>query len=168
LTYTPLFRALPIWLTALLWFPHCYDRNLLLGYDFPIYYLAGQGVFVPGWAYADPVAYLFWPLSLLPYPLAYAVWYGLLTGAWYSLAKRLPLWLAVLSLYPGLLALETSNVTLLLAWACLTPLGAVLASLVKPYLAVFVALHAYGLWLRDRGRSPQEPPHLPPRPVRGL
>ena len=161
-------RAVAVGLTAGAWFWHCYERNLTLGYDFAIYYLAGGGTFTPGWVYADPLAYFFWPLSLPPFPLAFGVWYLVLALSWYGLARRLPLWLFLLSFYPALLGLETANVTLLLEWACLSPLGTVLASVFKPYLGLFVLLHAYGLYAGRGGRTPQEPPCLPLGPVRGL
>ena len=106
------------------------------------YYLAGKGIFTYGWIYNNAFAYLFFPLSILPYDISYLVWYGILVLSWYNIVKRLGIVFTFLSVYPALLALETSNVTLVLAALCLNPIGAILAACIKPYLGIFVLLHA--------------------------
>jgi len=75
-------------------------------------------------------------------------WYLLSVSVWVSLARRS--WvLGLLATYPMLLSLELGASAPLLAWLCLSPLGAFVAMLLKPYLVMFVLLHAVNFTVRE-------------------
>lgn len=131
------------------WLPHSLERVRALGYDFTIYWLAGQGVFRPDWVYSDNLAILLRPLGALPHDVGFAVLYSLSVLAWLAFAGRVPL-LAGLATYPMLLSLELGQVTPILAWLCLSPFGSVVAAWFKPYLVIFVVLHAVAWAVRAR------------------
>lgn len=139
---------------AAIWYPHSLWRNLELGYDFPIYY-AGPGH--PGWLYQDWLTIFFEPLRALPMDRAWGLYYLLSVLAWVVLLVRLPRSgagnvLAVLSVYPALLALELGNITIILAAFCLSPWGVAFATCWKPYCAVLFLVHA-GRWYMGRPRG---------------
>jgi hypothetical protein len=137
---TTLARALII-LVSFAWFPHSLERVHRLGYDFTIYWMAGQGVLRADWVYSDHLAPVFLALGALPHDVGFAVLYSLSVLAWLSFAGRVP-GLALLAAYPMLLSLELGQITPVLAWLCLSPLGSIVAAWFKPYLAVFVVVHA--------------------------
>lgn len=126
------------------WFPHSLNRVNALGYDFPIYYNAALDI-DSGWFYADWVRYVFYPLTFVPMDVGFAIWYSILVLTWIALSRQMGAVLTLLSVYPMLLCLELGQITPILAWLCLTPLGGVLAGGVKPYLFGFVLLHIYAL-----------------------
>lgn len=122
-------------------FPHSLERIHTLGYDFPIYYAAGRHVFLPGYVYSHSLWVFFWPLSWFTMDTAFAIWYAVSVLCWLSFAKKFPV-LAILGAYPMLLALELGQITPMLAWLCLTPLGSICAGIWKPYLFGFTLIHA--------------------------
>ena len=153
---------LSIVLVSLVWLPHSYQRNINLGYDFRIFYEAGKGNFDyqadgKGWLYSNYVSYLFKPLSVLRYDIAFILWYGFNVSLWLLLIRRLDkllprIWvitLSVISLYPMLLILELGQITPLLAFLCLSPLGSILGFFIKPYCIVFLCIHFF-LAYRER------------------
>lgn len=139
------------------WFNHSLERNLRIGYDFPIFYAAAHHQFLPGWVYSNHLWVFFAPLSLAPVEVSFGVWYGLLVLVWLDVARRYPV-LSVLAAYPMLLSLELGASAPVMAWLCLSFPGAVLASCFKPYLVVFVILHAVrranALYRQRRGAVP--------------
>ena len=126
---------------SILWYWHSYDYTTDLGYDFQIYYEAAKRNFTQGWAYPEWTSIFFSPLSVLPEREAHMVFYALTVLAWLGIAKRIHPVLGLCSFYPMLLALQVSQVTPVLAWLCFFPFGAVVASCIKPYCAVFIVLH---------------------------
>ena len=130
------------------WFPHSLERIHALGYDFPIFYEAGRGHLMAGWVYSNHLAFVFTPLTLLPLDTAFALWYLLSVSVWVSLAKRS--WLfGMFATYPMLLSLELGASAPIFAWLCLFPFGAFVAMLFKPYLVVFVLLHAVSFTISE-------------------
>lgn len=124
------------------WLPHSLDRIHALGYDFPFYWLAGQGITGDWYVWSEYVRWTFVPLSWFSLDAAFVLSYILMVLCWLDFARRFPV-LGFLATYPFLLGLELGQQTLLLAWLCLYPMGAVAAMCYKPYLIVFVALHAW-------------------------
>ena len=131
------------------WFPHSLARVKELGYDFTIYWLAGQGIFRADWVYSNHLAVVFAPLGALPHDVGFAVLYAGCVLAWLALGHLSPT-LAVLATYPFLLSLELGQIAPILAWLCLSPLGSLVAAWFKPYLVVFVILHAVAFTVRAR------------------
>jgi hypothetical protein len=129
-------------IVSFIWFPHSLNKNCELGYCFPIYYQAGQENLVDGWVYNDLIGYIFYPFAKLPFDLAFGLWYSLCVLAWISIAWRWPL-AGIIGAYPILLALQIGQIDPILAWLCLTPIGAILAACVKPYCVLFVVFHAF-------------------------
>jgi hypothetical protein len=144
-------------LVAALLFPYCLERTQEKGYDFPIYYRAGQGDISPdfnrgAYVYSHKTAPIFGPLSRLPYPLAFGVFYVATWASLIALYRRLgsrlrafPVLGASCAIIGGgaaFIILRCGNVTGMLAILVTTPVGAVLAMCVKPYLGAFVLLHA--------------------------
>lgn len=127
-----------ILIVSLLWYQHSAQRNIEMGHDFSIYI---HGTSSPEWLYPEYVSVLFEPLRGLPFHWAFGIFYALNVLAWWTIARKFH-WAWVLTIYPALLILESGNVTMLLAALAITPMGAVAATLVKPYCAVFVLLHA--------------------------
>jgi hypothetical protein len=131
------FRLVLIFIMGLLWFPHSLERVKSLGYDFPIYLSKGKG-----WLYGDWVGWIFEPFRWLQFDYAFLLWYSVLVLCWILIISKTQefrvgwvLWLC--SFYPILLCLELGQITPLLAWLCLSPVGSVIAGFVKPYLFVF-------------------------------
>lgn len=149
-------------LVSIAWFPHSLQRNIELGYDWQIYYNFSKYGTEWGWLYADWVKYVFKPFTLLPMEWAFGAWYAVLVSCWLYLVYRVRrtfgqsgfAWvLFAFSFYPMLLVLELGQVTPLLAVLCLTPLGTVLAGIIKPYCFGFLLVHFYIAFFRrpDRG-----------------
>ena len=156
-----------ILLIAICWFPHSLERVHRLGFDFPIYYNYAKYGHAEGWLYAEWVKYIFKPFTVLSMDWAFVAWYALLVLGWVRMAALVPrrMWLFIIfSFYPMLLCLELGQITPLLAWLCCFPVGAMVATGIKPYCIVFVFLHLYtGI---KRNSSPQTfletKSHLPP------
>ena len=138
-------------------FPYSLNRIQAKGYDFPIYYKAGQGDISTDYAkgayvYNGKTAAIFWPLARLPMWLAFGIFYAATVvalvwllfglcrvgGQWPHLAALAGLLLGGASL----IILRCGNINGLLAVLCISPLGSVLAGCVKPYLWAFTAVHA--------------------------
>jgi hypothetical protein len=133
---------------SFVWYPHALIRTTALGYDFPIYYLAGKGLDVMGWMYADHIKLCFYWCRLLDYNQAFAIFYVVSMVCFLFLTYRLFKlgWLgivfSVLALYPYLLTQDLGNVGIILAVLVLNPWGALCAMSCKPYLVLFVLFHA--------------------------
>jgi hypothetical protein len=138
---SPMWTGVAIVLVSFAWFPHSLNRVMELGYDFPVYYRAAQGAVEPAWVYSDHLRVLFLPFTLLPLPVAFGAFYGLSVLVWLDIWRR-NWFLAILGTYPMLLALELGQVAPILAWLCLSLPGSILAACFKPYLGVFVIIHA--------------------------
>jgi hypothetical protein len=147
-------------------FPGALAITLSNGYDFPVYYAAGRGIIRSNYVYSERIAPIFKPLSALPYPVALAIFASATTAAYIGLASRT---LRSTRKYPvlgvvclgciGLAALYSfrfQNIGPLLAFACLSPMGAVLAMCIKPHLCVFVVLHAAIACSQRRSRTSLE------------
>ena len=147
-------------------FPYSLDRVVEKGYDFPIYYRAGQGQIgtdynTGAYVYSHRTAAVFWPLAQLPFSVAFAVFY-LATGLailtlFAALARAVPRYpvlatcAAILAGGAGFVILRCGNIAGLLALACTTPLGSVVAGCFKPHLFAFSVVHAAGLCTRYSG-----------------
>ncbi len=147
-------------LIAAAWFPHSLDRIRQLGYDFPIYYYWAQGIQQGDWLYKDYVLYVFKPFTVLSLHWAFGVFYFLSLLAWMGIIRNLPNnWLGktlgLISFYPMLLSLELGQVTPILSWMCLGPIGSVLAGLVKPYCFIFSCIHLATSFLRGGNTTRQ-------------
>lgn len=133
---------------SMLWYPHSLFRTMSLGYDFPIYYTKALYGEDRGWVYAEWIKWVFVPFTWVPYYQAHVIFYSLSLAAFLRITSKLASlrggWiLCVLSLYPYVLSQELCNVTIILAWACFSPVGALLAGAVKPFLFIFVLVHAF-------------------------
>jgi len=151
-------KTLFILLVSLIWMPHSLDRMERLGIDFPIYYRQASGIEQPGWLYPEYMEYVFEPFTLLSEREATLVFYWISVLAWILIVRKLNSWiLYFLSFYPALLMLEICNVTTILAYLVLTPIGSLAAGLCKPYLFVFSAIHAVKIAMarnpKQAGRS---------------
>lgn len=110
------------------------------GPDFMIYYYAALGdlsftVKHYHWVYKDWLAYVFWPATLLPYSQAVVVWYVVQIACCAIMSYKIRNFYAYLLCLPGFVfCILAGNVYPLLALACFSPWGIVLASLVKPQL----------------------------------
>ncbi len=140
------------------WFPHSLEKVTRLGYDWGIYYRAGQGNFGGGWYYNDMVGWLFRPFTWFTEGFSFVLWYILLVWSWVGLQRKLDtcgvgVLGSILVAYSMLLCLEVGQIAPILAWACLTPLGAVCSMLVKPYMFMFVLIHAALYWYRAGGKK---------------
>jgi len=156
-------------LVGLALFPYSLERTQRLGYDFPIYYSAGSGdissSYVSGaFVYSHRIAPIFSPLSRLPYPTAFGVFYfsTLLSFAWMlahfdrrsDVYPRVALVAKILAGGSLFVILRCGNIGGILAFLCISPVGAVLAGCVKPYLFSFVVLHAAGFCYKySKGRA---------------
>jgi hypothetical protein len=139
---------------SLLWYPHSLGRVERLGYDFTIYY---QGISNPGWLYAPWVTIFFEPLRVFSHDTAFLIFYTLSTlsfcGLVYHASRRsesLGILVCLFGFYPYLLSQELGNVTVILAYLCLTFSGSLLAMCIKPYCLAFVLYHSYNQFRRDR------------------
>jgi len=150
-------------ITSILWYPWALIRINLLGFDFPIYYYAAkEGInservteVAQGWHYNNIIPYLFKPLTIFSLDVAFLIWYVILIFCWVIIIRflvRRGLYgniLALVSFYPMLLNLELGQITPVLGALCLTPLGCVLAILIKPFCAILLIPYFIG-WYRDR------------------
>lgn len=133
------------------------ERTLAEGHDFPIYYAVAhgehlQGEGVSGWVYNDKTAVVFSPFKAVSYEVAYGIMYAISLASLFlvwrrmrHLRRRYPAvgWLATVAFgFMGAIVIRLGNIDLVLALAVTTPLGAVLAGCIKPYLLLFVLLHA--------------------------
>ena len=156
---------------AALFYPHALQVSLEKGYDFPVYYAAAFGDYYSGigehprspWVYSERLMPLLKPLKGLGYEVGFAIMYVAnalaLLGLWGALGyarRRYPIlgWSATVGAgIVWFVVLRLGNVLGVLAFACATPVGAVLAACVKPYLVSFVLLHAaaicYGISLQQ-------------------
>jgi len=162
--------TIAIIILSALWYPMSTHNAWRVGYDFNIYYQAAKGVSDYGWFYNDKILYLFKPFTLVTVEQAFLFWYALCVFAWVKLCERasaagIPFIVAAtLSAYPMARCLEVGNCTPLLALACTTPLGSILAGCVKPYCFAFVLVHAALYWRRQTVREAVHPSeHLVPR-----
>lgn len=99
-----------------------------------------------GWVYAEWLAIFFKPLTRMSDDAAIAVWQTLSMIAYITTCIQLigvPYgWILVLlSIKIVAVVLWTGNVSIILTWLCLTPIGTMVACLFKPWLIVVVALH---------------------------
>ena len=152
--------ALFVYVMAL--YPAILERTEQAGFDAPIYYAVGRGftdytVFNGrgeeiGFIYSERTLPVWRLWAKLSYPTALAV---LVLGSAFGIAATGGRVLAARGRYPrlvwfvalavGIKASDTvqgGNISGLLAGLCLTPWGALLAGCIKPYLFVFVVLHA--------------------------
>lgn len=138
-------------------FIYSLERTRDKGYDFPIYYKAGQGEIssdytAGAWVYSHKIAPACRPLAALPYPLALGVFHAATWLALVGLYRRLargfrafPVLVVVAGILGGgaaFVILRCGNITGILALMVTHPVGALLAGCVKPYLFAFVVLHA--------------------------
>lgn len=152
-------RSIVFALVVIALFPYSLERTVRLGYDYPIYYNAGRGDLshdftVGAWVYSDRLAVDFEPLAKLKYPHSFGLFYFATAVAVFLLVRRLfpsrnehPVLSVVGAILLGgaaFIILRCGNVTGILALLVTNPLGSVLAMCVKPYLAVFVVVHAAG------------------------
>lgn len=144
------------------------------GYDFPVYYAAAHGVLQDGtggtspWVYSPKVAVLFRPLKEVPYVVAFGVVYGLNLLGLAGLVSMLgrvrsssPVlgWCATVGAgVVYLVVLRLGNVSGVLALACTTWWGTLLAGCVKPYLLALLPLHAAAACHGFRSCRPSEVP----------
>lgn len=127
--------------------------------DFHMYYEAAKGNYswrpshvdlMPFvWCYPDYLAWLWKPFALFSWERASLIWHALTLGATmyllYQLNGMVYGWILVVAFVKPLAVLVwTGNVQpVLLVASLLGPLGAIGASLFKPYYAVFVAWHLF-------------------------
>lgn len=152
----PRWRLIVILVSVVL-YPYVLERTQRGEGDFPVYYRAAHGEYVWSqedgyYVYSERAAWAFGPLGALPYWAALGAFCAATASAFVGLIRqllgaysRLPALVFIVTIgcgivYPMLYRIQ--NITGLLALACVTPLGAILAMCVKPYLFPFVVLHA--------------------------
>jgi hypothetical protein len=153
-------------------------------YDYNIYYWAARGeLFVPDgecigpipinadgeksegfYVYSSKTTWLFKPLTWGNRAVSFAAYYAVLLAAYIGIINvcfrhfgRYPVacFAAAVATGAGLHStLHYGNVAALLAFACLTPLGTLLAMCIKPYLGVFLLLHAAVYCARHNAPKP--------------
>jgi hypothetical protein len=99
-----------------------------------------------GWLYKEYMVWVFSPIGWFNEWLSTRIWLFFMSLAYLSLVYRLLQvqngWLIVLvTLKPFLGILLTGNIAPFLALLCTTPIGAILATFVKPYCAFFGLLY---------------------------
>jgi hypothetical protein len=160
--------TLAVVLAAAAMFPYSLNRVQCLGYDFPIYWHAGKGDISHDYqrgafVYNDKVAVAFRPLARLPLPVAFGVFYAATVAGYCALVRRachgsgvrraLLVAGVIVSGLAMLVVLRCGNVAGLLAFACATPLGSVLAGCCKPCLFAFTVVHAACFCARHSARA---------------
>ena len=155
-----------VFITTLFCLWNYYDRSIgfhgepyAFSHDFWIYREAGGGNFVLGWLYKDWLGITFWPLTILDYQTSWIAWYGLQSACVIFLSLKMYKEFGLYGLVGNLVIYKTSswalasgNIAPVLAVLCLSPAGALVATLYKPYCIVFAFIHA----LRARGRHNQD------------
>ena len=117
-----------------------YANDPMFACDFRVYY-TGEG-----WLYIPWLRLPFIVLATLPFLKAYAVWMCVNVFLWLRLPQtlmeyRYGILVSLGCAYVSSWTIASGNCTPALAALCLTPAGTVLASLVKPWLVGFLALH---------------------------
>lgn len=116
--------------------------------DFKEYYdFAAYGI-RNNWLYKDWTSIIWKPFTLLPFEIAFIVWYIISTLCVLIIVKKLLEkkygWIFVLPCIKiAGWSLGVGNIMPILAAACLTPLGCLAAGLVKPHLLCIIAIHAF-------------------------
>jgi hypothetical protein len=164
------FRLWPLAIVAVGFVLYWYSlrRTLATHDDFPWYYAAGQGVMIPkgkdAWYVISPkLLPTFSWMRDLAYQQAFTIAYVTAVVSFWLLMRRLlqrlseipctVICVAVVSGVAWIDVLRLGNMGGLLAFAVTTPLGAVLAMLYKPYLVVFVVLHAATFAVRSSAKG---------------
>lgn len=99
-----------------------------------------------GWVYAEWLTIFFKPFIKMTDDAAISIWQTLSFTAYMAICIQLigvPYgWILVfLSIKIAAVTLWTGNVSIILAWLCISPIGAMVACLFKPWLIVVVAFH---------------------------
>jgi hypothetical protein len=147
--------------------PGCLPRGL----DYKIYAYAALGDthwfaraypdyanLIPGWIYKDWLRYFWFPFAVYGKYGMYAwmmfMWGMYLFVAHKAMKEPYGIFVVLITVKPLITLLINGNVSFLLSIMVLTPSGAVLAGLVKPYLLGFVALLAFAGHLERSRRLP--------------
>ena len=121
--------------------------------DFMVYWYAGHGDLHYGrWGYLYPegTQYLFYWVRWMPYETASWLWMVLQLGSILLLVKTLfkvfdndllASATVLVFLKPIMVIIMAGNITPILAFLCLSPVGSVVAGCLKFYLLCFVLLH---------------------------
>lgn len=148
---------LAVLFVAIVLYRYSLRRTLGCGNDFPVYYAAGQGRMVWGngegyYVYSERLLPAFAWMRRLTYQQAFTVSYVASVVSFWLLMRRLfrcfsayPVTVCVAAVVAGVAwidVLRLQNIGGLLAFACLSPVGSLLAGCVKPYLLGFVVVHA--------------------------
>lgn len=151
------FLLLAIVVVSFVWFPFAYERLQNGTSDFNIYMSGPEN---EHWYYNNWVAYPCQVLDTEEPSIGFAIFYSLGVLSWLLIARKYPL-AGLLGAYPILIGLEAGNVGPILAGLCLWFPGAILATLVKPYLVVFVVVHAVLGYHRFHARARRLPGWYP-------
>jgi len=131
-------------------------------YDFWVYRQAALGDFGNGWVYKNWLAPAFLPLTVGPEPFSVIWWTGLLSTSYLFLVWRLLYvehgWIIVLiTLKSAIEIISAGNVAILLLLLALSPIGAVLAVLLKPHFAGVGIIMAFGCYFAEKYRKADGP-----------
>jgi hypothetical protein len=125
--------------------------------DFLCYYRAAKGDFekldgypegFAGWCYPTWIAHLWKPFTWVDEVTAATIWWIVLIACYAILLLNLSLvnygWLLILaSAKPFSFVIRSGNISVVLAFLCLTPIGSAVACIFKPFLLPIVGIHLF-------------------------